>query len=66
MLIKLDNVNVNSYAPKNGNTPLMIAIENKNTKIAKLLINLPKTNINMRNYNGKTALTIAVKKFLMN
>lgn len=64
MLIKSGKVNVNSYSPNNGDTPLMIAIENESIEIAKLLINLPKTNINFRNYNGKTALIIAVEKYL--
>lgn len=59
-LIKSDKVDVNSYAPLNGNTPLMIAIENKNVEVAELLIENPRIDINLRNYNGKTALTLAV------
>lgn len=64
MLIKSDQIDVNSYMPKNGKTPLMISIENKNTEIAKMLIKLPKTNIKARGYNRKTVLTIAVEKKL--
>lgn len=64
MLIAANQIDVNSYAPKSGKTPLMISIENKNIEISKLLIKLPKTNINIRNYNRKTALIIAVEKNL--
>ena len=64
MLIKEDQIDVNFYAPKNGKTPLMISIENENIEIAKLLIKLPKTNINIRSYHRKTALIIAVEKNL--
>lgn len=54
-----DNINVNLYAPTDGKTPLMIAIENNNQDIAELLINSPHTNINHNNYYKQTALTIA-------
>lgn len=70
MLIESNNVNVNSYAPKSGSTPLMIFRNcktfNKNLEIAKLLIESPKTNINLRNYKKETALTFAVKQQLQN
>ncbi|KAK8842926.1 hypothetical protein M9Y10_025792 [Tritrichomonas musculus] len=64
MLLKLDKVDVNLYAPTTASTPLMIAIEMKNFEIAKLLIECPRTNINLRNYINQTALTIAVQNNL--
>ena len=63
-LLKLDKIDVNKYSTTNGNTPLMIAIIKLNIRIAKILINYPKTNINSRNKVQETALTIAVEKKL--
>lgn len=66
MLLETDRIDVNAYSPKSGNTPLMIAIINKNSEIAELLINDKRTNINARNYNDRTALTFAVESNLEN
>lgn len=65
MLLNIDKTDVNTYAPENGNTPLMIAIESKHVEIAKLLINDQRTNINIRNYDNQTALTFASRKKLI-
>lgn len=61
-LLKNENVDVNSYAPTSGNTPLMIAIKNKNAEIAELFITDKRTNINAKNYHNKTALIMAVER----
>lgn len=58
-LLKSEKVNVNSYSPSTGNTPLMVAILNNNTHIAQILIDNNKTDINHRNCKDQTALTIA-------
>ena len=65
-LLKLEYIDVNLYSTSTGNSPLMIAIQNKNEEIAELLINYPKTNINFRNYEDQTALTIAVANKMNN
>ncbi|KAK8840572.1 hypothetical protein M9Y10_030782 [Tritrichomonas musculus] len=62
ILLKSDNIDVNLYDTESGNTPLMIAIENKNSEIAQFLIEFPQTNINLKNYANNTALTLAVNK----
>ena len=59
-LLQYDEIDVNSYEPANGNTPLIIAVQNNNFDIVKLLIEHPKTDINLMNYYEQTALTIAV------
>lgn len=61
-LLKSNKVNVNTYSPLTGNTPLMVAIENNNNQIAQFLIDHSQTDINHRNYKGQTALTFAVSK----
>lgn len=61
-----DKVNVNSYAPTDGNTPLIIAIKNDNFEIAILSIDYPQTDINISNFYDETALIIGVKKKLPN
>lgn len=58
-LLKIKNMDVNLYSPKDGNTPLIFALNNENFEIAELLIRFPKTNVNQRNYKKQTALTIA-------
>ena len=64
MLIQNEKVDVNSYAPADGNTPLIISILNNHIEVAKLLIECERTNLNMRNYENDTALTLAVRKKL--
>lgn len=66
MLLETDRIDVNAYSPKSGNTPLMIAIINKNSEIAELWINDKRTNINARNYYDRTALSFAVESNLEN
>ncbi|KAK8881201.1 hypothetical protein M9Y10_003933 [Tritrichomonas musculus] len=58
-LLEIDQIDVNNFEMKNGNTPLIIAVENKNYEMAKLFIDHPKTNINFKNIQFQTALTIA-------
>ena len=65
VLLKIENSDVNLYDIRTGNTPLMIAINKKNIKIAELLIKNPKTNINWINQNNVSAITIAVKNNLI-
>ena len=60
LLLKSDRVDPNLYVPSTGDTPLMIAINKKNLEITKLLIDCPRTNINIRNNDKQTALVIAV------
>ena len=55
------NVVINVYEPESFNTPLMICLEKKYLDLAKIIINYPKTNINLRNINIESAFTIAVK-----
>lgn len=59
-LVNLDQLDINQYSLSNGDSALIMAIKNKNTKIAKLLIENPKTNINQRNFYNEKALSIAV------
>ena len=59
-LLQFDSIDVNLYEPTKGNTPLIIAVQNNNFDIVKLLIETPKTDINMMNYYDQTALIIAV------
>ncbi|KAK8894591.1 hypothetical protein M9Y10_023027 [Tritrichomonas musculus] len=61
LLLSLDNINVNIYDPSSYFTPLMFALDCSNIEIAKLLIKHPKTNINLRDQNDESALTIAVR-----
>ena len=55
------NVDINVYEPESFNTPLMICLEKKYLDLAKIIINYPKTNINLRNTYNESAFTIAVK-----
>ena len=66
MLLKTEKIDVNAYAPKNGNTPLILSIVNDNLEIAELLIKDKRTNINAVNYENKSALIFAVEKGLEN
>ena len=54
-----NDIAANMYDPYLGETPLHIAIMMKNTTIAKLLIDHPKININMKNYYSETSLTFS-------
>lgn len=58
-LISIPGIDPNSYEINNGNTPLIDAMYSKNNEIAKLLIELDNTDINRRNFQQKTALSIA-------
>lgn len=60
--LTLDKIDVNKYSCKLGQSPLIGALINCNTKIAEILIKYPKTNINYRDFKNQTALTIAVQK----
>lgn len=60
MLVESNTIDVNSYALIDGCTPLLVAIIMNNVQISEYLIELPQTNINMQNYYGETALTLAV------
>lgn len=66
MLLQLEKIDVNLCSLETGDSPLILSISKENLKIAELLINYPKTNINMRNYQKDSALTIAVNKNLEN
>lgn len=50
-------MNVNGH-DKNGQTPLMLASKNKNSAIAKLLIDAG-ADVNIRRKNSKTPLMMA-------
>ena len=60
-MLKLDKIDVNQYQPSTYYTPLIVAINESNTKIAELLIQQPQTDINLTSYNGESALLFAVK-----
>lgn len=61
-LLQNDKTDPNLYSTEEGNSPLMVSIENRNFEIAKILIEHPKTNLNARNFMGETALTLSVSK----
>ena len=63
-LLKQKNIDVNKCDTRDFNTPLMIAIQKKNVKMAKLLIQHPKTNLNLRNLYDESAITIAISQNL--
>ena len=46
---------------QDGKTPLMRAVSEGNPSLAKLIIDLENTNINIQNNEGNTALHIAIK-----
>ena len=64
ILLKSEEIDVNLYAPVDGNTPLIIALKNNNLEIAELLIKSPHVNINQNNYQQETALVIAASNNL--
>ena len=57
-----DKFDLSSFSPKTGNTPLISVLKEERIDIAKLLINNPRTNINITNYQHESALIIAVQK----
>ena len=61
-LLRNEKTDPNLYSTEEGNSPLMVSIENRNFEIAKILIEHPKTNLNAKNYMGETALTLSVSK----
>ncbi|KAK8838502.1 hypothetical protein M9Y10_033130 [Tritrichomonas musculus] len=63
-LLSLEKTDVNQYAISTYKTPLMVAIEKKNTKIAELLISNPKTDINAVDLCDDSAFIIAVRNNL--
>ncbi|KAK8837461.1 hypothetical protein M9Y10_036458 [Tritrichomonas musculus] len=62
--LSLDGIDVNKHEINSYQTPLMIAIDRKNKKIAELLIQYPKTDINVKNLYDESAFTIAVRNNL--
>lgn len=65
-LIEMENIDVNERESYNSNTSLITASSIKNEKIALLLINNAKTDINASNYSMKTALTYTVLNGMIN
>lgn len=65
-LLKIETIDVNQYSFETGDSPLIVSVREKHFDIAKLLIDFPSTNINHRNYQRQTALTIAAKNNSMN
>ena len=59
-LLNTNKVDPNLFLPNTGDTALMIAINSRFVDIAKILIEYPKTDLNIKNFSDKTALTIAV------
>ena len=59
-----DKIDVNKYEYKSGKTPLIGAIMKGHVKIAELLINYPKTDINCKDFDENTPLTMDVKNNL--
>ena len=64
ILLSKDNIDVNASIPKNGNTPLLVAIIQKNIEISELLINDKRTDINMKNFENQSPLIQAVSSHL--
>ena len=62
IFLNFDDFDINIFSPKNGNTPLISALKEERVDIAELLINDPRTNINMTNYVYESALIIASQK----
>ena len=60
-LLQNDSIDVNLNIPKTGDTPLITSIKYYNDEITKMLINHPKTNINLLNYKRKSAFIYAAK-----
>lgn len=61
-LLKNDDIDVNLYELKYGDTPLIISIKNNNIDIFKILIDHPKININQKNFKNESPLMTAVLK----
>lgn len=61
-LLKNEKIDPNLCEEKSGNSPLMIAIDKGNTKIAELIAKHPHLKVNAKNSKNQTALYFAVTK----
>ncbi|ORX84066.1 ankyrin, partial [Anaeromyces robustus] len=59
-LLEREDLDVN-IQNKNLSTPLMLAIQNNYKDIVKKLLNHPKININLKDSDGETALSVSLK-----
>lgn len=60
ILIQNETVDINLIEQLTGNSPLMLAIQAGNNEIAQTLIECPRVDLKITNYNNNTALTLAL------